>query len=167
MSFRRHVARALHQDHIASRAILVRLEALLGQHGPDRPPAVAAGATASLLRDLVHALDVEIGPHFAFEEDAVFPFLAAGGDDEIGNLLADEHREILPLALRASDLARLGRDVGFSPAAWAEFHTVGAALAERLVAHIDKEDGALLPALDDALDPETDNSLAIQFAAAR
>ncbi len=167
MEFRRHVCRALHHDHAASLAILSRLETLLGGNGARRPPDAASPDTARLLKDLVRAVDFELGPHFAFEEEAVFPLLAAAGDREIGEFLVAEHRVILPLAERLGELAKLARDAGFAADRWAEFREVGATLAEQLAAHIQKEDMGLLPALDDALDEETDGGLAIDLAARR
>ncbi|MDE2228722.1 MAG: hemerythrin domain-containing protein [Alphaproteobacteria bacterium] len=167
MEFRRHVSRALHQDHAASLAILARLETLLGRHGAGRPPDAQSADTTRFLKDLVRAVDVEIGPHFAFEEEAVFPFLAANGDQEMGEYLIEEHRTILPLAERLVELAKLAREAGFTAEAWAEFHEIGASLVERFVSHIQKEDMGLLPALDEALDEETDGKLAIEFAARR
>jgi iron-sulfur cluster repair protein YtfE (RIC family) len=164
---RRLISRALHQDHAASLALLARLETLLGRYGVAQPPDAASANTARLLRDLAHAINVEIPPHFAFEEEAVFPLLAAAGEREMGEFLVDEHRAILPLAARLGELARLAPDIGFSAQVWAEFHGLGAALVEQLAAHIQKEEMGLLPALDDALDEETDGRLAIEFAERR
>ena len=80
MDFRRHVSRALHEDHVATIAVLERLETLLGRHRPSRPPPHADADAARLLKELIAALDTEIGPHFAFEEASVFPLLAEAGD---------------------------------------------------------------------------------------
>ena len=167
MELRRHVCRALHEDHAATMVLLTRLEGLLGRHGMDRPPEHTGADTARFVNDLIRAVDAEIGPHFAFEEEVVFPLLAEAGQREMGEFLAGEHRVILPLAQRLAELARLARDTGFAVDAWAEFHQVGAALAESLASHIQKEDMGLLPALDDVLDDETDGRLAIEFAARR
>jgi len=81
--------------------------------------------------------------------------------DELVDLLVAEHRALLPLADRAVALGSRGRAAGFAPEAWAEFHAVAAALAGQLAAHVEKEEMALLPALDDLLDVETDSALAL------
>lgn len=167
VDLRRHVSRALHEDHVATLALLDRLEALLGHHRKDQPPTLTNADNAHFLKELIRAIDTEIGPHFAFEEDSVFPLLAAAGDGEMGAFLVDEHQAILPLARRLAEIAKSARDAGFDAKAWAEFHQVGGDLVERLVSHILKEDMGLLPALDDLLDEEADGRLAIEFAERR
>jgi iron-sulfur cluster repair protein YtfE (RIC family) len=167
MNFQRHVSRSLHEDHVATIAILERLETLLGRHRATKPPDAAAPEVASLLKDLIRAIDAEIGTHFAFEEEFVFPRLAAAGDSEMGAVLIDEHKAILPLAKRLVEAAQRARAGGFSGALWAEFHGTGAELVERLVSHIQKEEMGLLPALDDLLDDEGDGALALELAARR
>ncbi|MFI5015946.1 MAG: hemerythrin domain-containing protein [Hyphomicrobiales bacterium] len=167
MELRRHVSRALHQDHVATLALLDRLVALLGRHGRSRSPQHANADNAQLLKELIRAIDSEIGPHFAFEEDSVFPLLAEAGDREMSALLIDEHQAILPLARRLAAIAKSARDAGFAAEAWGEFHDAGGEFIERLASHIQKEEMALLPALDDLLDEEADGRLAIEFAARR
>jgi hemerythrin-like domain-containing protein len=167
MDLRRHVPRALHQDHQETMAVLQQFETLLGRHGRNRPPALADAAAAGFLQKLIRAIDSEIGPHFAFEEEIVFPLLAEAGDREMGAFLVEEHQAILPLAHRLVAMARPARDAGFDAAAWADFHALGAEFVERLTSHILKEDMGLLPALDDLLDEEEDGRLAIELAARR
>ena len=167
MELRRHVCRALHDEHKATLAILGRLETLLGRHGSRRPPDPASPELAALLKDLIFAIDTEIGPHFAFEESHVFPILSEAGDREMCAVLLAEHSEILPLAQHLAELAKRFRETGLSEELWAEFHALGAELDERLVAHIQKEEMGLLPALDDLLDEETDDRLALHFAELR
>ncbi len=167
MEMRRHVCRMLHDDHAATMALLERVEALLGQHDERRAPDATDPAVTRLLRDLALAVESEIGSHFAFEEEFVFPILMSAGDREMAELLADEHGAILPLARRLMELARIGRDAGFSAETWSEFHAAGAELVERLVSHIQKEEMGLLPALDDLLDESGDGQLALEMAARR
>jgi len=167
MDFRRHVSRALHEDHVATFAVLERLETVLGRHGPRLAPPPADADAARLLKDLIAALDTEIGPHFAFEEESIFPLLAASGEREMGAHLLEDHQAILPLARRLAALAKRARGAGFAAAAWTEFHAAGAVLVERLVSHAQKEEMAMLPALDDLLDEETDGRLAVDYAAMR
>jgi hemerythrin-like domain-containing protein len=167
MDLRRHVCRALHEDHAATIALLARLEALLGRHGMGRPPEHTGADMARFMREIIRAVEAEIEPHFAFEEEVVFPLLAEAGEREMAEILAGEHRAILPLAHRLAALARRAREQRFAIDAWAEFHEVGAALASHLASHIQKEDMALLPVLEDVLDDETDNRLAVELAARR
>ena len=156
-----HVTRALHQEHQATVALLRRLDAMLGRHGPATPPDQADPALAALLRDLAGAVTGEIGRHFAFEERALFPLLADA--DELVATLTAEHAALLPAALALAAAARLPGP----PAAWAGFHADAASLSAALAAHVEKEELGLLPALDALLDAETDALLAMDYAAER
>jgi len=167
MELSRHVCRTLHDEHVATTAILTRLETLLGHHGQSLPPAIATPEVARLLRDFIPLMDGEIGVHFAFEEELVFPLLAEHGDVEMGALLVEEHAAILPLVQRLVALAKGAKDSGFTGEAWKEFHTRAAELIERLSSHVLKEEMGLLPMLDDLLDDETDGRLALELAARR
>ncbi len=162
-----HIARSLHDEHMATLALLARLEALLGRHGPAMAPDAAAAPVAALLRELARAVALELGPHFTFEESHLFPLLADSGAQEMAALLTQEHAELLPCARRLAELARQGQAQGFGPARWAEFHALGAALAGALAAHVEKEEMGLLPALEALLDAETDGRFAMEYAALR
>jgi iron-sulfur cluster repair protein YtfE (RIC family) len=167
MEMQRHVCRALHDDHAATIALLDRLETLLGRHGERRAPDAADAALTGLLKDLIFIVQTEIGTHFTFEEELIFPVLAEAGDRDMVELLVDEHAAILPLARRLVELAKQGRAGGFAAEAWREFHQIGAELVERLVSHIQKEEMGLLPALDDLLDESADGRLALELASRR
>jgi hemerythrin-like domain-containing protein len=167
MELRRQVCRTLHDDHAATIALLERLETLLGRHSERRPPEAGDPAVTRLMKDLIFTVETEIGSHFSFEEDLVFPILSSAGDGEMVELLSSEHGAILPLARRLVELARAARDAGFGAAAWSEFHVAGAELIERLVSHIQKEEMGLLPQLDDLLDESADQQLGIELAARR
>ncbi len=167
MEPQRHVSRALHDDHMATMALLERLERLIGRHHPSQPPPQGGADTIRLLQDLIAVIDTEIGPHFAFEEECVFPLLGEGGDSEMGSYLVEEHQAILPLARHVVAIAKTARAAGFAADTWAQFHAAGAELVERLVSHVEKEEMGLLPALDELLDEEADGRLAVEFAARR
>ncbi len=162
-----HIARSLHDEHMASLALLARLEALLGRHGPAVEPDAAAAPVAAVLSELARAVALELGPHFAFEESHLFPFLAESGAEEMGALLTREHAELLPCARGLAELARQRQAQGFGPARWAEFHAVAAALAGALAAHVEKEEMGLPPALEALLGAETDGRFAMEYAALR
>lgn len=155
-----HVATALHEEHLATLRLIARLEALLGRPAPDIPDA----PTSALLRDIQQAVVREIGPHFRFEEEFLFPRLQAAGEDEMAALLAEEHARILPLALHLAELAGQGSGQGLTPDRWRDFAAAGAAFAEALAAHVEKEEAGMLPALDDLLDVEADGLLSLAHA---
>lgn len=157
-----HIARALHDEHMATLALLERLASLLSRNGPATPPDTASRAVAALLCDFADAVAREIATHFAFEERALFPLL---DDEALTVMFAEEHRAVLPAAARLANVARAALAGGFDAALWRCFHAGVGNLAGALAAHVEKEEMALLPALDDALDAETDARLAIDFAA--
>ena len=167
MENRSPTARVLHEEHMASRNLLNRLEQALAAHQPGRPPAADDGRFGQLLGDLIVALEGEVRRHFAFEEDQIFPRLAADGDGDIGDMLSEEHGEILPLATELTELARTARRDGFEPDAWNKFRRLGLSFTELLGAHIEKEEAGLIPAIEAMLEPAADDDLATDYAAAR
>lgn len=142
----RQVSRRLHEEHQATLALWARVEATLaaGRHDP------------ALMRSAAAALAEEIERHFAFEENELFPRLAAAGEGDIAELLREEHVAIREAALR---FIALSKEV-FSK----EMQVCGLELAERLVSHVQKEEMSLLPALDDLLDEAADAELAVAYA---
>jgi iron-sulfur cluster repair protein YtfE (RIC family) len=149
MEFNRHISRRLHEEHEATLALWSRVETSLAANRPD----------AGLLKSAAAALAEELDRHFAFEEAELFPRLAAAGEADIGALLADEHatirdvgREFIALVKAEPGNARL--------------RPLGLELAERLVAHVQKEEMSLLPSLDDLLDDDADRELSSTYALA-
>ncbi|MEQ8696722.1 MAG: hypothetical protein RLT05_09205, partial [Bauldia litoralis] len=69
-------------------AALEQLEAMLVGAGTKLP---GNGDVAEAGRAIGPIIEGEIGPHFRFEEDELFPRLAEMGDGSIGALLAEEH----------------------------------------------------------------------------
>jgi len=160
------ITQTLHQEHEATIGLIDRLESGLLRKGPKAPPEVTDGAVAALLTELCAAVEGELATHFAFEEAELFPRLVEAGDGPIGALLTEEHEVILPIGRRLAALAGAARGEGFTAEAWAEFHRLASEFAERLIAHVQKEEMALLPALEDLLDDEADSALTSQYAAA-
>ena len=64
-----------------------------------------------------------------------------------------------PLGRRLAALARTGAQSGFDATSWAEFRQVSGELSERMLIHIQKEEMALLPLLEEAMDAETEMRL--------
>jgi hemerythrin-like domain-containing protein len=153
----RRVCRVLDDEHRTTMELLARVQHAAA--GGDPPALPRLGAT------LARALEHEIGRHFDFEEQQLFPRLHEGGAGDLATLLLEEHGtlravagELLPLARRAAagetlaagDLAAMRR----TALEW----------VERLEAHIEKETMALLPALEEVLDASTDGELAVAYA---
>jgi DUF438 domain-containing protein len=144
----RQVSRRLHEEHQATLALWTRVEAMLvsGKHDP------------GLLKSAAAALAHELDSHFAFEERSLFPLLAAAGESDIGELLHEEHDAIRSAGERFIALVK-------NDAVDPQVKPIGLELAERLFAHVQKEEMALLPMLEDLLDEGTDNELAGIYAA--
>lgn len=164
MTFERRVSRMLHDEHMQAAALMERLGSALARLGPVNPPAADDMAFAALSRDLAGALVGEIERHFRFEEDELFPALEARGEADLGTLLTEEHATMLPARRRLGELLRRASGTALTPGAWAEFHRLAGELVESLLSHIEKEELALIPLIEDALDDETDARLAEIYA---
>ena len=158
MDFARQVTACLHREHFESLGLLERVEAALAK--AKTPPAAGDGAWVRLMGELEANLANDIGRHFAFEEEALFPLV--GGDQDIAGLLAEEHAAIRALAKRIMPLLRPGG----AAQNWAGFREMALELVERQVSHIQKEEMSLLPVLEDVLEAEQDAELLNRYLAA-
>jgi hemerythrin-like domain-containing protein len=117
------------------------------------------------LSELSTGVEAEVKRHFDFEENHLFVFLASLGDEAIGEHLTDEHSAMRPLGERISAVARAAGSTGFSDADWEEFRRLGREFVERMLVHVQKEEMALLPLLEDAMDGETEARLYEEYTA--
>jgi hemerythrin-like domain-containing protein len=164
MSFTNRVSQALHEEHRATVALMERLELLLAQNRR-APPDTAAVGVAKLLGDLAMGVEADVRRHFAFEEDRLFTYLDVVGDQAIGAHLTDEHSVMRPLGVRLAEVARDAAVGGFDAASWAEFRRLGQEFCERVVAHVQKEEMALLPLLEETMDADTEMQLYEEYVA--
>ncbi len=155
-----HVARRLHEEHLASLALLGRFEEALAAR---QAPAPGDRAWAEIARAVCAAFEDEVAHHFEFEERELFPRLADAGEPGIGMLLAEEHRTIRAVA--ADLLPALRASVAGTPVDWKELRNAGFGFAERMQGHIQKEEMGLLPMVEDLIDAQTDEALALAYAA--
>jgi hemerythrin-like domain-containing protein len=163
MSFTNRICKTLHEEHRVTIALMERLEQLLARHRRGGAPDIGDRGVARLLLDLSTDAEAELQRHFDFEENYLFTYLNATGDDAIGAHLADEHRAIRPIAIKIAKLARGAAAQGFDEAIWDEFRRFGQELCERLPAHAQKEDMALLPLLEDSMDADTEARLLEEY----
>jgi hemerythrin-like domain-containing protein len=159
MEFTNRVCQSLHDEHMATLALFDRVEQLLGRYKRTDPPDGADPGTARLLRDLRVWIDTEIKRHFDFEEDELFTYLDEHGDNALATSLTGEHRVIRPLGARLGALAQEAAGGTFTAAKWDEFWRAAQQLCEHIRSHVQKEEMALLPAIEDAMDPDTDARL--------
>jgi hemerythrin-like domain-containing protein len=161
--FNNRISQRLHDEHCATVALMERLEQLIARYRRGGMPDVGEAAVKKLLSDLSVEITSEVERHFAFEETHLFPQLEAAGDAAIGAHLTDEHRAIRPLGARIAALAREAAAQGFDAGRWEEFRRLGQELTERLLTHVQKEEMALLPLIDDAMDTATEERLYLEY----
>ncbi len=152
MNFTRQVNRALDDDHRATLDLLARVDQTFGRGGRDA--ALAAG--------FGRQIELELSRHFGFEERDLFPRITDAGAGDLATLLLEEHETIRRVAADMLPLARAAATL--DEAGWAALRISALEMVERLRAHIDKETAALLPAVEDALDEDTDRELAFAYA---
>ena len=163
MSFTNRVSQRLHEEHRATVALMERLEQLLARQRHGGVPDNGDPAVSLLLSELSASLETEVRRHFDFEEDQLFTYLNGTGDEAIGALLTDEHRVIRPLGAEVAELAREAAAQGFDEATWSKFRRLAQELCQRLLAHVEKEEMALLPLLQDAMDADTEARLLDEY----
>ena len=164
MCRQREVNRLLEGEHRANLELLGRLEQRLVR--PQRGAPAADSELTGLLGQLVRQLQRDTGRHFEFEENELFPRMTEAGDGDIAGLLREEHETIRELAHELLPLATAAAGGVLDAEGWQALRRATLEMAERQVAHIQKESLALLPLLDDLLDDETDQRLAIDYMAA-
>jgi iron-sulfur cluster repair protein YtfE (RIC family) len=157
LSLKYSSTRILHDDHMATVALLAEVERVILAC---QVPPVRDDETGRLIGRLCRAMDGEISGHFDFEELSVFPVLAEYGMADLGDLLIEEHHVLRNVMNDIVASASAERAHGFSPETWKGFRRLCGELVERLTSHIEKEERALIPELEDALTPEIDTELA-------
>ncbi|MCP4211553.1 MAG: hemerythrin domain-containing protein [Halieaceae bacterium] len=163
MSFTRRTAQLLHEDHQQTIIVIEALDQLIAR-ARKKAPDTNDPIVRKTLENASGAIEEEISQHFAFEENQLFTRLEEMGDVSIGEHLRGEHRALLPLGQAVGTMARTALANGFTDESWATFLNTSGELIERMFAHIQKEEMALLPALEDLLDAETDIELSTAYA---
>jgi len=164
MEFATRVSRTLDAEHQSTLALLNRVQAAFV-----RAPATGAGkdpAIAALASELRLLIVEHVDRHFGFEENELFPRLAAAGDGTLGELLHDEHVAILEVASEIAPLAAAAANGAIDDVGFSRLKRGALELTERLESHIQKETMSLLPALDDALDEDADSELTLAYVSA-
>lgn len=159
MDFSRRTAQLLHEEHRETIAMIENLENMIAR-AKQTAPDVSDPQIQKILNQVSFTVEQDLRSHFAFEENELFTRLAEFGDVAIGEHLTEEHRLMLPVAEQVAAMANKSKESGFSNESWIEFKTLTGELIERMLTHIQKEEMALLPMLEELLDPETDMELA-------
>jgi hemerythrin-like domain-containing protein len=163
MMFRRSTPRLLHDEHLATLSTLARVESLLLQRR-GVPPGRTDAEELRMVDQLSRMLTTETAHHFDFEEQTLFPMLAERGEADLADILREEHDVLRETAGEIVEIAKGSLGSGFSEASWADYRRLCAELVERLRAHIQKEEMALLPILEDVLDADFDAEIAARHS---
>lgn len=159
MSYTNRISQTLHEEHGATVALMERLEQMLARGKRGGPPNIADSNVVRLLSDLSAGMEAEIERHFAFEENHIFTYLEEIGDAGIGEHLTSEHAAMRPVGMRVAEIARAAAANGFTATEWEEFTRLARDLSDRMLAHVQKEEMALLPVIEENMDPETEARL--------
>jgi hemerythrin-like domain-containing protein len=151
--------RMLDEEHRRNLDLLERMERAISG-APAATPELR-----KLLGEFAHVMQVDIGRHFDFEEQHLFPRLVDAGDGAMAALMQEEHESIREVAAELLPLALEVAQGIVDEEAWDRLRLGTLELVERQVSHIQKETMALLPLLEDLLDPESDGELALEYAA--
>jgi len=165
MEFVRQTNRRLYEEHAATLDLLARVERVFSGRAGAYPPRAGDSDWQFFARAVVGALQVEVAHHFEFEERELFARLEAAGEGDLVALLLEEHQTIRAVAGPFVERLQASLAGTAQAADWQAMKTLGLELAERLASHAQKEDGALLPVLEDLLDEETDRELFAGYAA--
>jgi len=162
MNFTRQVSQALDIEHRANLDLLGRIEQVFARGSTaDR---VDDPGFAKLAGAFVRLIDQDVGRHFDFEEQELFPRMSDAGEADIAELLKEEHDAIREVAAEILPFARAAAAGTLDAAGHDALKRGALEMVERQVAHIQKETMALLPLIEDLLDEEVDRELAFAYA---
>lgn len=162
-ALRGQISRKLHQEHVAVLDLLARFGRLLARLQGGVPGA-GDPAWETLLAQLATALEYEITRHFSLEEEQLFPRLHQRGEGELAELLFEEHEAIRAVARPLLGLITRARSGSLDAAGWRSLKLSGLELVDRLGSHAEKEEGALVPLVDEMLDEAADRELFAGYA---
>jgi hypothetical protein len=136
MTFSNRISQTLHDEHCTTVALLERVQHMLERHPRGNRPDPNDRAVAQLLTEISTALRWTSSVISRSRRGGFFP--------------TSTRMAMMPSALTSPKSMRR---------CWDEFRKIGQDFCPRLIAHAQKEDMALLPLLDEAMDAETEARL--------
>jgi len=158
MELQRQISRKLHEEHVAIIDLLGRFGRALERPGAG-PPAADDASWRVLLAQVATALEHEVTRHFELEETQLFPRLQERGEGDLAELLLEDHEVIRGVSRPLLGLLARAQAGNLDAAGWGSLKTLGLELVDRLGSHAQKEQGALVPLVDELLDEATDEEL--------
>ena len=126
LNVKTEIAELLHAEHMHTIEVLQTLEEFLANQTVRRIPDVGEAEVHGILDGLIVTIAAEVGRHFGFEENHLFPVLVERGEAGIAAFLTEEHATILPLAEDLAERASKAMVEGaFTAEGWSAFHAVG------------------------------------------
>ena len=162
MELKRQISRKLHDEHVAIIDLLGRFRRGLERLGAG-PPAAGDATWGVLLAQVRTALEYEVTRHFDLEETQLFTRLHARGEGDLAELLFEDHEVIRGVTRPLLGLVAQAQAGDLDAAGWRSLKALGLELADRLASHAEKEQGALVPLVDEMLDEATDQELWTQY----
>lgn len=156
--------RMLHDEHLEIETLMTRLQGFTRRQGLEPPSEADRHAVMSKLWEIIAGIETLLFGHLAFEEEHLFPRLAANGETDMGELLTAEHVSIRAAAGSIIEIARAARRQGFTAESYRRFHRLANELADRVISHAAKEEMALLPMVEELLSAEDDMELASAYS---
>lgn len=152
----------LHREHLETLAVAGELEARVDDRRAG--PIKIGDDDRSQLQALIRIADVDIGRHYRFEEEVLFPKLAAAGLGPMIEVLVMEHDAVRAIVgpLRAAAEAALA--VGFTQETWATFREGVFDLINSVSFHIQKEELGVIRQLATVLGADADRELGRLYA---
>jgi hemerythrin-like domain-containing protein len=153
----------LHREHLHTLAVAGELEARVDDRRAG-PIDIADPEDRARLEALIRVAEEDIHKHYRFEEEVLFPRLAAAGLGPMVDVLIMEHDAVRAIAgpLRASAEAAL-RD-GFTPSSWRAFREGIFDLVNSVSFHIQKEELGVIRQLETVLGAYANRELGALYA---
>ena len=164
MEPRNQTCRRLHEEHEAVFELLRRFRRALSAASADAVPDLAGPAWSALLRDVRSGLEGEVARHFEFEERSLFPLLVAAGEGDMVELFNEDHAIVRAVAAPLLELLAASQARALERAGWQSLRRLGLELCDSLSGHAEREEQALLPALESVLSGDQDRDLFAAYA---
>ena len=165
MAVANRITQLLHDEHGTTGAVMERLQDLINRNPLGEPPDVQAHEVRRLLSELSLAIGPDLMRHFDLEEKFLFRYFDEFGDDAIGRDLTEEHVVFRQVIGRLTQLLDNVTTASFDAATWKDFRSLGQELSVNLLAHIEKEEMALLPILEELMDADAEASIFEEYMA--
>lgn len=153
----------LHREHLHTLSVASELEARADDKRAGPIDTADAGGRAQL-EALVRVVEVDIGRHYRFEEEVLFPRLVAAGLGPMIDVLIMEHDAVREIAGPLHEAAEAALAEGFSPAGWRAFRNGVFDFVNSVSFHIQKEELGVVRQLQTVLGADADGELGALYA---